>query len=386
MTAATDNISVIRLDASGLLLWRAGEPSPVALDDLGDLPENTVFAAPSDAVRLLVVEVADEELRHLLKALPFRLEEEVAEDIDRLHFAFRRAAEGESRLLVAVARREMMTAWSEVVPMSVRWVPEALLLPWRAGDAAVLIEADQALVRLPDGSGARVESDLLGPVLEAANPDDIVIYSGDAVDAAQWLPEALRSRAQFRVGNLGAALRLTRSDDVTLDLRQGAFAPRLPLAAWWQQWQRVAVAAGVALVLQFAADLADVQRLGAQNVALRTAIQESYRRANPRGAVVDVEKQLDRQLAEFGGGDGAGAFTPVLFAVTTAVAGVDGLGLTTLNYTGAGDVRISINAPDFAAVETLRLRLTAASLSATLESSNASSDGVRARLRIGAGA
>ena len=31
---------------------------------------------------------------------------------------------------------------------------------------------------------------------------------------------------------------------------------------------------------------------------MRQAIQESYRRINPRGAVVDVEKQLNRQLAE----------------------------------------------------------------------------------------
>lgn len=386
MTSATDNISVIRVDASGLSLWRAGEPAPMPLEHPGDLPENTVFAAPSDAVRLLVLEVADEEIRHLRKALPFRLEEEVAEDIDALHFAFCRVLDGESTFLVAVARQAAMADWRAVVPASVRWVPEAMLLPWRPGDACVLIEGEQALVRLPDGSGARVETELLAPVLEAANPDDIVIYTGDGGGASQLLPEALQSRAQIRVGNLGAALRLTRVDDLALDLRQGAFAPQLPLAAWWQQWQRVAMAAGFALVLQFAADLADVQRLGAQNLALRAAIQDSYRRANPRGAVVDVEKQLDRQLAEFGSGDGLGAFTPVLYAVTTAVAGVEGLGLTTLNYTGAGDVRISINAPDFAAVETLRSRLTAASLSATLESSNASSDGVRARLRVGGGA
>ena len=96
------------------------------------------------------------------------------------------------------------------------------------------------------------------------------------------------------------------------DLRQGSFAPKLPLMRWWNLWQRVAVAVGVALILKTGVSVADYQTLKSEDLQLRQAIQESYRRINPRGAVVDVEKQLNRQLAEFGAGAQQTAFTPRL--------------------------------------------------------------------------
>ena len=63
--------------------------------------------------------------------------------------------------------------------------------------------------------------------------------------------------------------------------------------------ETVAIAAGLAMTLQFVADLLQYQTLKSRNLELRSAIQDSYRKANPRGAVVDVEKQLNRQLSEF---------------------------------------------------------------------------------------
>ena len=92
-----------------------------------------------------------------------------------------------------------------------------------------------------------------------------------------------------------------------MNLRQGSFAPPLPLAKWWGVWKTVAIAASVALSLQFVSDISQFQKLKTQNLELRSAIQDSYRKANPRGAVVDVEKQLDRQIAEFTGEEGVAA-------------------------------------------------------------------------------
>ena len=60
--------------------------------------------------------------------------------------------------------------------------------------------------------------------------------------------------------------------------------------------------------LDFVAILCQFQKLKSHNLELRSAIQQTYRRANPRGAVVDVEKQLDRQIAEFTGGEDASLY------------------------------------------------------------------------------
>jgi type II secretion system protein L len=165
-------------------------------------------------------------------------------------------------------------------------------------------------------------------------------------------------------------------------LRQGEFAPRLPLARWWAVWQRVTLALIVACILKTALSVADYQMLKAEDLELRQAIQASYRRVNPRGAVVDVEKQLNRQLGEFGANTQRSAFTPIIVRLLTAIQQIDDIQLTSLSYSGKGDVRLSLSAPNFEAVEQVREQLKAQSFSAQLENSNARSDGVVARLLV----
>jgi len=176
---------------------------------------------------------------------------------------------------------------------------------------------------------------------------------------------------------------LLAQDGPAFDLRQGRFAPQLPLGRWWRLWQRVAVAAGVALVLQLGADVAQYQRLKADNTRIRQAIQDSYRQANPRGAVVDVEKQLDRQIAEFNPSSNGLAFTPLLAAITASLAEQGSISLSTLNFSASsGEVRLDLMADDFAAVEALRQLLGRRGLDATLETSSSRDEQVRARLRV----
>ena len=107
-----------------------------------------------------------------------------------------------------------------------------------------------------------------------------------------------------------------------------------------------------------------VPDLKSRNLELRSAIQDSYRKANPRGAVVDVEKQLNRQLSEFAGGDGVAAFTPRLVDVVTATLAHDGR-VTSVNYS-AGQLRLNLTADNFAAVERIRQQLEQSGLKATL--------------------
>jgi type II secretion system protein L len=151
---------------------------------------------------------------------------------------------------------------------------------------------------------------------------------------------------------------------------------------WWGVWQRVAVALGVALILKTGVSVADYQTLKTEDLQLRQAMQDSYRRVNPRGAVVDVEKQLNRQLAEFGAGGQQSAFTPSLVALLTEISKVDGIALTSVNYSGGKDMRVNLSAPDFQSVERVREQLAQRLPAAELENSNARGDGVVARIRV----
>ena len=378
----TNNPSLIIWQNGLPVLWRAGASEAVALDEATELPEGTVVGVPSDSVRLTEIEVPADEVKHLQKSLPFTMEEQVADDVDDLHFVHEDLGDG--RFLVGLVQRDLMADWLEQLPghddLAV-FTPEALCLPLTDDTVSVLIDNDQAVLRWSPSAGCRIELSLLQTLLESLpeRPVKLVVYGLDQSLVTQTLDETWQAMVEWRQGGWGAALMLSQQSK-SLNFRVGAFVPKLPLMRWWGVWQRVAIVLAIAVVVQLLADIGQYQRLKSENIELRTAIQQSYRKANPRGAVVDVEKQLDRQIGEFGGADTTMAFTPRLVAVISATVAEEGV-VNSLNY-ASGQLRLNLTAGNFAAIERIRQRLSTEGFEATLETSTARGNEVRARLRV----
>lgn len=392
------NLAVVRL-LDDVLAWYppgAGEQprlldNPEALSEFRDTLKSSrlqaCFAAPGADVRLLQLTVTPEEKKHLAQALPFMLEEQLAEDVETVHFAT--CLLDRNTVGVALCRDTAMSAWQErlsALPELPQWLPEPLLLPWRSGEWCLVLTADTVIVRSGACEGYTVEAQLLPLLLAAAAedslPEVVVAYGSDQERDLELIPQTLRSRVQWRQGNLCSALMLAR-DDHPLNLRQGPYAARLPLARWWQHWRVAAVAIGAAFALQLAATYADYRALSSQNLALRAALEASYRQAVPEGALVDAERQLLRQLDNLRGGGGNGSFVRLLEQTGSIIVQRPGTGIVSINYNQrGGEMRLNIVARDFAAVEQLRAGLTSAGLAAVMESSSAQADGVRARIRV----
>ena len=390
--------TVVRL-VEGRLAWYppGASQEPQWLDDdgarerlhsaLGQRKVGVCFAAPGVDVRLLSLAVDPAERKHIAASLPFTLEEQVAEDIDDLHFAS--CALDKQTLGVAICSRERMDAWQSLFadfPGILRWCPEPLLLPWQVGEWCVVLQGNEAIVRVGQCEGFTVERDLAGTMLAAAmseEPDAIIVYGADQSSDTALLPEPLRDRVQWRQGNLHAALLLGERGEVDLNLRQADYAPRLPLARWWRQWRAVAAVFAVGFCVQLAALYMDYRNLSNENVALRTAVQDSYRRAFPRGNAPEPEKQMRRQLDALKGTGQSSGFVSLVNRVGGVIATMPDTTISTLNYSEKGDeMRMNIVAADFEGVEQLRSKINEAGLEAVMESSSAQDDKVRARLRV----
>jgi general secretion pathway protein L len=395
------NIAVIRL-VHGKLAWYppGASDEPRWLDDdsarehlraaLSQRRVVPLFAAPGEEVRLLRLQISAEEKKHLARSLPFMLEEQVADDIDDLHFASHHL----ERLdyAVAICALQKMEEWQALLAECGtvgQWVPEPLLLPWQSGEWCLVMEEHGAIVRTGACEGFSVERGLVPHLLEAvldegAEPEAVIVYGADQAADTALLPESVADRVQWRRGGFCAALMLADHSAPPLNLLQGAFAPRLPLGRWWRQWRSVAALFAVAFSLQLLATYADYFSLRRENLELRKAVQDSYRQAYPKGAVVDPEKQLRRQLDALRGTAQTSGFVRLMEQVGGVVARRPGTSIASINYSDrGGEMRLNIVAADFEAVEQVRAAINQAGLQAVMESSSAQGEKVRARLRVG---
>lgn len=348
-----------------------------------------VFAVPGEDTRLLRLQITAEERRHLASSLPFMLEEELSQDIDEVHFAT--CALDKLDFAVAVCSKQNMGAYQALLasyPGVTQWLPEPLLLPWQEGEWCVVLENDRAIVRTGACEGFAVEREMLPLMLQAltaegATPTSIIIYGQDQAPDVSLVDEALQDRVQWRQGDFYAAMLIAEAPDPVLNLRQGEWAVRLPLERWWKQWRAAAVLFGVAVLVHVFATWLDYRQLEQQNLALRGAVQSSYRQAFPRGAVVDAEKQLRRQLETMTGTSEASGFVSLMAQVGEVVASADG-SIVSINYNDkAGEMRLNLLAADYEAVERIRTGIVKSGLQAILENSSAQGEQVRARMRVG---
>jgi general secretion pathway protein L len=172
----------------------------------------------------------------------------------------------------------------------------------------------------------------------------------------------------------------------TLDLLQGRFARRLPWQRWAELWRVPAIAAAVAIVVQFMVAGFQHHQLQKENIALRQQVEQIYRTVEPAGAVVDAERQLQRKVKALQGSQGS-AVLPLLQRLGGAIKSIDGITIQTLGYSEKqNELRLNIIAGSFKDVESLRAAIVTAGLDAQLVSSSADGDAAnpktRAQLRI----
>lgn len=348
-----------------------------------------IFAVPGEDVRLLPLTITASEKRHFAKSLPFTLEEELAEDVDDLHFASSEVAPLE--YAVAVCSDDHMREYEALLsglPDVGQWIPEPLLLPWQANEWCLVLEDDSAIVRTGRCEGFSVERVMVPALLAAAladttEPGAVVIYGQQQGSDIELLPASLRSKAQWRRGDLYAAMMLTDAPEPALNLRQGDYARRLPLQRWWRQSRVAAALFGCALALHLVATGLDYRQLKEQNLALRGAREASFRQVIPRGAISDVEKQLRNQLNGLTGSGAASGFASLMERVGRVVSTRKSTDIVSINYNAKSDeMRLNIVAADYGEVEQVREGINETGLEAIMENSSAQGERVRARLRV----
>jgi general secretion pathway protein L len=353
---------------------------------------------PGTDVLLAEPEVPTRAGAKLQQLVPYALEEQLADDIDDLHFAIGKRAPDSSKTPVAVVTRTLMDQW--IGSLKAHGLePEAMyadsdLLPQNPGQSVALLEEDVVVVRPPGGLPVTLPADALHEALEMAqssNPDGgagrgLILYTG----APEWHEystqvEALRERFD------GIKIQLLANGPLSLyaqqlpsstptNLLQGTYAATTSRAVGFRAW-RVAAMLLVGLAgLHLAGKAAELSLLKRNEHKLDVSIREAVQSVMPgQGSSADARKLLEQRLAATRAGNAG--LLPALEALVSAKRAAPEATVQALNFhNGALDLKIA--APDASSLDRIGQALRNNGWQADLTSGNNVGTGYEGRLQI----
>jgi len=379
-------------DAIQIPTIKQGEIKDVVEEAVG---AKIILLAPSDQVLLTTVSIPTSNKQKLHKAIPFALEEELASDVDRLHFAVGASEAG--RTSVAVIEKQTMKLWQEKINESGlnvdAIVPEVLALPLPENCWSLLVEETGALLRTGEASGYGMDSENLEFMLPLAinkledKPETLHVYSAPSERDYSSLIDDVE--VVSHKGEQGL-LWVLANDKVDLtkaiNLLQGDYSRHEQLGKLWRPWRFAASLAGVWFLLQLVVVVTQSSQLEAQSALLKAEAKQIYKETFPNSKrVVKPRAQMKQKLAELRGGDKVSSkatFLSLLSSSGTAFSQTTGLVLRSVRYKN-GVLDVEIDVPNLQALDKLKQQLVKnEGMSVEIQSAASRNNKVQGRLQI----
>lgn len=389
------------VDAAGN---RLGELQTGELADAGPFAGNrrVRVCVPAAEVALLHADIPTRSTGKLLQAIPFAVEDQLAEDIETLHFALgQHTARG--YLVAAVARARMQGWLQELAAAGIapaELVPDVLTLPVRAQTLVLVPDGDRTLARFPDGIGI-VAGDSLLPLLirqqlEHSQGSDrcatALIYAvdGQAPPSLESMAESLDLEIVHHTLHSGALglMGATRLPAQAINLLQGEFGRNTGPREYWRRWRIAAALLAGLIVVLIAQQIVSEIRLRNQVTQLHAEVAGLFHQALPDVTrMVDPQAQMQQRLNGLtGGADGSTGLLSLLTAAGKGLQAQPDVQLQGLSFHN-GVLQLQVQTSNLGALDTLKAALQrTAALHANLDSVSSNSGQTTARLTLsGAG-
>ncbi|HZW59892.1 MAG TPA: type II secretion system protein GspL [Woeseiaceae bacterium] len=404
----------IAVDSAGT---RKGPPVAGALDEVrADLRDRrAIVLVPGADVLTTTVDLPVKAGPRLHAALPYALEESVADDVEHLHFAAgTRRADG--RTPVSVVSRARMDEWLSRLHAAgiypTRVIPENHGLARIPGTVSVLLDGD--LLFLNDGDNVEV-------VLQGMNPGDALVAIGalddrplDEKTADEAAASSKRSThllaycapadderyrhdwnalrheldsVDVRLLNDGTLPRLaaTVATGAGINLLQGRYGPKTEYSGMLAPWKNAAMVLLALIVVATAVKAANVYVLANREAALKAAFHNEYRQISPGAPEVDDPVRLVASLRARAGGGSAGTPQVLLKALEQlgrATSQANDARIDAISFR-AGVVDVRLTAPSVSVLDGIRRTIDdGGSFSARIQSTDQEGERVNSRIQI----
>lgn len=380
-----------------------------AANDVGD--RNVIVLIPSAEVLTTSVNIPIKGGARLHAALPYALEEHLAEDIDQLHFAAgtRRSS---GNIPVAVINRGRLAEWIETLTLAgiqpAAIIPDNYGLARIPGTISLLVAEDQVMIN----DGADIEL-----VMQGVNPGDALAAIGVLDDSEgdadsksddrpamprhvlvycepeheeryqhEWL--AIRHEMESVDVNLlpdGVMPRLaiTVATGAGVNLLQGDFGAKTEYSGLFKPWRYAAILLLAFGFVGIAAKATDFYVLKRQEVVLKQQFETEYRQIAPGAtAVADPARLVDTLKTRAGSAGSPPVFLQTLVQLSRALQQNEDARIEAISYR-AGVVDVRLSAPNVSTLDNIqRVVGESGQFEAAIQSTDQDGDRVSSRIQI----
>ncbi|MEN8216305.1 MAG: type II secretion system protein GspL [Pseudomonadota bacterium] len=360
----------------------------VPLDSVPRQHRHPLVLIPGTDVLLTQANISSKQQQKIVQAVPYALEEQLAEDVENLHFALGKREPQSGNIPVAVIARTQMDAYIQqlnavgITPAVL--MPDMLAVPKPADGWGILYLNDIVLVRTGLHAGFAIESDCLGAAL-LDPPQHITVFS-DMANRSRALSEAIPVTEKTHEQGILAWLAQGLIENQPLNLLQGDYRPQDKMASLLRPWRLTAALLLLGGGLHIAKQWIEYQQLSQQRQALNTQIEKLYRDTFPEARkIVNPRVQMEQRLKALSAQQGSSAqddnFLSILNKISTPLSRTPGFNLKRIDYR-QGHFDIQLEVANLQALENLKQRISHHGLTIEIQSAVSRNRLVESRLRI----
>lgn len=305
---------------------------------------------PAAAMTLTSVHLPEKGQRQALKALPFMLEEALAEDVDAMHFTVG-PRDGDALSVVAVAHEQMQT-WlgclTEAGLKVKRIVPDCLALPLQECQWAAMNFGNELLLRTGLATGQSLPLPWLPIALEQLRPAQgevsVASYTDMQLEGVELKPQSLELPMLVLARGILHA---------PVNLLSGVYTPKREYSKQLMMWKSAAIVIAIACVLALVNKGLTIHQVNGQIADLKAQSVSIYQQVVPGNSrIVNLRSQMESQLRALQGQGSGAEFFAMLDGLQDAFKQVPELKPNSLRFESArNEIRMQVSAKNYAQIE-----------------------------------
>lgn len=350
----------------------------------------------SSRVHLNHVRFPTSNRQKMMRAVPYALEEQLAEDIEDFHFVIGKTDPQYGTPVAGIRKDTLETvidAFDQAGILIDAVIPDAICSPAAPDQWTVLFHDGKALVQYQALIGTVIDSANLPLLLQASlskaeqKPEKIVYFQLDGEQLDPALENISDDIETIKVaynthplvvfcGEFGRAR--------SLNLLQGRYKPKRKSTSQWHRWRLAGSLAAVWLILYLGLNLFELNQLKAKNTELGIQIEKIYKQSFPESKrVINPRVQMEQKLEELRGGGAQGSqFLALLTESAAIISAQEDIKLQSIDFRN-NRMDIGLTGTNLQSVETLNKQLNGnVKLASEITSATSEKNSVRGSIRM----